>query len=258
MDSGDLLMFEGPRLKLERANYHVQSLSEWDANFFIHEKNYFTEDIPNPDGRTKNRIVRIKNQIPPNISCVIGDAVHNLRTTLDLLACDLVRLNNKSDKDVYFPFCWDASKLEEMIQRRNIHRAAPDVVDLIRSLKPYKDGNPLLRGIHDLDIADKHHALIPFAGAALQATQSLNFAKGWYVQRRVEDVHIRNVRDGTVLETNVPIGFIASEHDPIFQLTFAPIDPFPSEPVSETLTNLSKLIASIIQTFETHLQRGDQ
>lgn len=248
-------MFDGSKLKVKRANSHIKALSEWDANFFVREKSYFVEEVPNPDGLTKTRVVRVRNQIPADTSCLIGDAVHNLRASLDLLACDLVRLNNASADNVYFPFCRNASELENMIQRRNMHRAAPDIVDLVRAMKPYKDGNPMLRGIHDLDITDKHHSLIPVASAALQASLILSFTGGPLAHMRSkDDCYVQNVSDGTVLDTNMPVDFQTFEHDPIFQLAFAPGDPFEGEPISGTLEKLAKLSAGVIQTFETHLR----
>ena len=51
-----------------------------------------------------------------------------------------------------------------MIEKRHINRAAPEVVQIIRSLKPYKGGNEALRAIHDLDIFDKHKTIIPCLG----------------------------------------------------------------------------------------------
>ena len=96
---------------------------------------------------------------------IIGDVVHNLRCALDLLATDIVRLNGASAKGVYFPFAEDHNKLEEQIKRKNVNRAHRDCVALIRSIKPYAGGNALLRGLHDLDIQDKHQALIPMLHA---------------------------------------------------------------------------------------------
>jgi hypothetical protein len=54
-----------------------------------------------------------------------------------------------------------ADKLDDMIRRRHFDRAGTDAVALLRSLKPYHNGNAALRVIHDLDIRDKHQALIP-------------------------------------------------------------------------------------------------
>lgn len=95
------------------------------------------------------------------MSAIVGDIIHNLRAALDLMAAELCRLNKESDDGVYFPFCETADKLAEMIKRRKFDRAGPAAVRLLTELKPYKGGNAALRGIHDLDIQDKHQSLIP-------------------------------------------------------------------------------------------------
>jgi hypothetical protein len=92
--------------------------------------------------------------VPLDFAAIIGDAIHNLRTSLDLLACELVRANGQSDKDVHFPFAESAAELPVAIRKRFMHRAKPDVVALIEKVQPYTGGNHSLRAIHDLDIMD--------------------------------------------------------------------------------------------------------
>lgn len=95
---------------------------------------------------------------PESLGAIVGDIVHNLRSALDLSACELVRSAGQSDEDVYFPFSRTPEDLGLMIERRHLDRAGPDAINLIQSLKPYHNGNKALRLIHDLDI---HRALIP-------------------------------------------------------------------------------------------------
>ncbi len=109
---------------------------------------------------------RIRQPVPLALSPIIGDAVHNLRASLDLALCDLVRLNERSIDGVLFPFCRSAADLPGMIKRRNVHRAGKDVVELIHSMRPYQSGYEGLRAIHDMDVADKHQTLLPVLGAA--------------------------------------------------------------------------------------------
>jgi hypothetical protein len=91
---------------------------------------------------------------------IVGDAIHNLRSALDLMASELARINGRSDKSVYFPFSDSADTFDEAIKKKNFHRTGQDSVDLLREFSPYRGGNEDLRAIHDLDISDKHTALI--------------------------------------------------------------------------------------------------
>jgi hypothetical protein len=157
--------FEASKLKLERAAEHLQEF-EAAGLAYLNSKPCTIVVEPFPGGLheqmgTQSWNARIRKPMPIKFSALIGDFIHNLRTALDLLVCDLVTINGKSAEDVYFPYCAKAADLPHMVRRRNIHRAGSDVVALIESMKPYKGGNIALRVIHDLDVTDKHHALLP-------------------------------------------------------------------------------------------------
>jgi hypothetical protein len=161
--------FEASRLKIERARRHLNELRQATSTFLDRKPvEVVVEKWPEaPETLQMTAWTgRIRESVPREFSTIIGDLVHNLRTALDLLACDLVRLNGKEPNDVYFPFAGTAGDLEKMIRKRNMHRAGENVLRVLRSLKPYKGGNEMLRAIHDLDIDDKHKALIPAVHAA--------------------------------------------------------------------------------------------
>lgn len=100
---------------------------------------------------------------PRDIDVLVGDAVHNLRATLDLLVVEAV--GDKNATDVSFPFCASVDALEVMLKKRGVDRAPVGVQEYIRDLKPYHDGNSVLRALHDLDLQDKHRRLIPAAAS---------------------------------------------------------------------------------------------
>lgn len=104
--------------------------------------------------------------VPANMALIIGDIIHNLRVSLDLLATDLVRINNKSPRKVYFPFANSKSEIDKQIKDKNFHRASDEAIALLRdAIKPFggDDGNGLLYALHNADIMDKHKLLIPVA-----------------------------------------------------------------------------------------------
>lgn len=104
-----------------------------------------------------------------NIPLAIGDAIHNLRSALDHLACDAVRLNHRSTKDVYFPFGTTAETLEDQIVRKNFNRASPEAIQLLREQEPWRGGRLALRAVHDLDVKDKHELIIPVMSVTSKA-----------------------------------------------------------------------------------------
>lgn len=98
---------------------------------------------------------------PAELALVLGDAIHNLRASLDLLAAALVLRNGRSVKGVYFPFAATADGLDDQIRQKKFDRAGKPAVELLKRVAPYRGGNELLRGLHDLDILDKHQLIIP-------------------------------------------------------------------------------------------------
>ena len=245
--------FEAPKLKLRRAARHLDELGQ-DIGAFLGRKP-FALVIEQPDWWTASWpihawTIRIREAVPHDLSAIIGDAIHNLRAALDLLACDLVRLNGKSDKGVQFPFSADAADLPHQIKSKNLNRAAPDVVRLLTSLKPYRGGNLALRAVHDLDIQDKHQALIPVAnfveapGGTMMIGGRANLIPNW---------ESKVTHDGQVL-VMMPVMGNLSLGDEIaakFALIFGENDVLAGREVVEALHSLMELVAGIVKSFET-------
>lgn len=115
--------FDGPRLKLRRARYHIGDLAEQIRAYLKREPFYLEIEAQKPGENWafgKKWTLKVREEVPPDFSAVIGDVVHNLRASLDVLACELVRANGQSDDGVYFPFADSAAELENMIARRAI------------------------------------------------------------------------------------------------------------------------------------------
>lgn len=167
--------FDAPRLKIERAKKHRDEFMDAIRAYMAGDPiRLIVEELKKFPGM-HCWVVRFVEPMPTEMSAIIGDVIHNLRTALDLTAADLVKLHGKSVKGVYFPFCAKESDLDEMIRSRKFDRAGPAAVALLKALKPYKGGNPELRAIHDLDILDKHQALLPMASAALTPSMNISF-----------------------------------------------------------------------------------
>lgn len=152
--------FAPSRLKLRRASDHIEELDRNIAQYVYREPVLVTTSKHPELGYYAWRTECVL-AAPTYLAAIFGDAIHNMRSALDLLAVDLVRLKKKSERKVRFPFAASADELDEQIKESNLRRAGPEVVDLIRSLRPFKDGNAALRYIHDLDVMDKHQMTLP-------------------------------------------------------------------------------------------------
>ncbi|SEC57945.1 hypothetical protein SAMN05519104_1649 [Rhizobiales bacterium GAS188] len=150
-----------PSVKIQRARKHLAELEAEVASFIIGKPIKFTVEAIEANGERTFIFNMHMGAVPETLGAIIGDIIHNLRAALDLTACEMVRAAQQSDVGVYFPFSESAEELDGIIRRRHFDRAGAEAVALLQSLKPYRNGNTSLRSIHDLDIHDKHRALIP-------------------------------------------------------------------------------------------------
>lgn len=155
-------MFEGPRLKIKRANQHIADLQN-AIDVFI--KTDFCSFGIEFDAGTGNQVVRFKmtKAGPCDLPLVIGDAIHNLRSALDLAYCEILTAIGQKPTE-YFEE--DRGKLVTRLSSGPM-KAAPDIIDVIADvIKPYATARNPLFILHNLDISDKHLLLIPTFGIA--------------------------------------------------------------------------------------------
>lgn len=148
-----------PILKLERAKHHINELSG-QINSYLSDNPFEFVIRDDPKANQRTYFVKTKKPIPNSFPLLIGDAVHNLRTALDILIFNMAGEKTPKPDAVQFPFCKDAVSLERTIEKRQIKFAGENVVNAIHALKPYPGGDELLCGLHSLDISDKHRLVI--------------------------------------------------------------------------------------------------
>jgi hypothetical protein len=254
-------LFVAPAQKIARARRHITEASAECASFFARKPYAVIVESALPGANAADfRVWRIhvREPLPDHLSSVIGDAVHNLRSSLDLLACDLVHHNNGNVSGVYFPFANSEAGMEKAIKDKNMRRASPAVVALLRFMKPYRGGNADLRALHDLDIHDKHKGPIAIVSAVttplLQAAPIVGPDKipripAW--TSALADGHILLMVPPFL---SPPIG---TELPSNFRLVLPEGTPFAGHDVIPTLHRLAQHVASTLEAFRT-LCLGDK
>lgn len=149
----------GPRLKIERAKHHVNDLNE-QLDAFLARRPFKLVVRYKPKRSQAILAVKTEEAIPPALSLVIGDAVHNLRSALDLTLYAMAHAKSPSPHKIQFPFPRKKEGLEGAINSGHVKFAGENVAEAVRRLQPYPDGNELLCGLHALDVRDKHWLLI--------------------------------------------------------------------------------------------------
>ena len=233
--SAPAFSLQDSRQKVTRARHHLADLEQSIDEYF--KTDWYEVKLTQcaPDEELDFTIETTIKGRPLNFSEIAGDTIHNLRAALDLMAVSVVAANGGNTNGVLFPFCDNADFLDQIIKKRNFHRASKEAVDEIRKLKPFKGGNLALRALHDLDIQDKHHSLVPMAKnvttpqigpATDSAGNPLGFAQGKL------QFEIKGSDRPTVI-------FIFPNGGPLAQ-----------QPIVPTLHELVKLVSGILDTFE--------
>jgi len=156
--------FDLIRVKIERAEQHIQDLNAAIDTFFL-GKPY--EVGTKSDPQTRELIyymVRVEN-VPLSIAAICGDALQNLRTALDHLASQLVSTAGGGERSdsAAFPIGASAKKYKAMVARKveGMGQRAKNAIDAV---EPYEGGKgDVLWRLHALNNIDKHRLLLTVA-----------------------------------------------------------------------------------------------
>lgn len=247
--------FEGSKRKIARANKHIAELETLLADFASKVVlNFERED----QGENWLWLPRFSMPAPCDVPIIMGDAVHNLRTSLDVMICDLARLRGASTVTrLDYPFEEDKEKLDKKLASAKYKKLGVDIHDAIRATKPFtKGGHPGLRGLHDLDILDKHEIAIPVylvARARIPMMQQIAQMTGHPLLKMLARGGAYPVHEGSKLSIRKDLGEPVDVLDfsgakPIPQLP--PGLPFAEKPIVEVLKGLSQLSAQVVAAFE--------
>ncbi|MEM6429306.1 MAG: hypothetical protein AAF708_08720 [Deinococcota bacterium] len=251
---------KGPMIKVNRAKSHLDELSR-SVKEFMGSTPYEIVTREEDDGDLVYR-VKIKSEPPVEWSAIIGDIVHNLRSSLDLLAWQLVIHNGKTpDKSVYFPIGLAETGYGKQL-RSSIGNASSKSKKLIRRLKPFLGGNKILTQLHALDICDKHR-LILIVGSAhkhILVTLILPVPADWIPQNFKFPTLALNPADRQFPLTDGSEVFRVmkaarqndsiADHSIVFELAFGDAEEVKGLPLLETLSDMEAYVRKIMGIFE--------
>ncbi len=183
-------------VRIDRAKLHL-------ADYEARTKPYLAEClravIHEYDEQRSEYVLRIGQipAIPHDLSAILGDAIHNLRISLDYLAWQLaLATGQQPGTGTFFPVretpgtAKDGSRLLPDIQPG----MPQHVRTLLDQVQPYQYNHPhnhQLAVLHRLDIADKHHDLL----ATIIDAKSV----GWFGDANPTAVNQGPYEDGSVI-----------------------------------------------------------
>jgi hypothetical protein len=142
MNARDRLELIG--VKIGRANEHFRTL-EIEVRQYLDSKPYSIGVKRHPESRRLIYFVENVNPTPIKLSAILGDVIHNLRSSLDHLAYQRVRVGTGTQPSsrVYFPIADDNAKYPEQ-RTRQMNGATQAAITAIDALAPYRGGNDTL------------------------------------------------------------------------------------------------------------------
>jgi hypothetical protein len=219
----------------------------------------------NPEAAELSFISKQDKPIPDSFALILGDAIHNLHSALDIALFGMIGDKAKFPEKVSFPFAKRAESLDETIKNRQADLAGENVVRAIKFLKPYPTGNELLNGLHTLDITDKHKLIITVGlasdyiaddlhridrGFPISGGGVLRLAAGATItiqHRRKRGHALRSAIHGARTTEYEP------QLQPVFQICFGDSDPFTGYPIiiklHEMVAGVSKAVTDLVAAF---------
>jgi len=166
------------QLKLGRVDKHMEALDE-SIKAFLEPKPYSAKRVLERDGRDHVLIWNDYVEPPDVFGLIAGDAIHNLRSSLDHMAVELakagatiqgVTMTAKEIEGIQFPIVLLEDDYAKQLRRGRLKYVEPAAQAFIESSQPYRmtpkmsaRNNVYL--VSELDNADKHR-LLTTAGLA--------------------------------------------------------------------------------------------
>lgn len=149
-------MFEMSRMKIRRADALIIDYRNI-ADEFLKTNPY--EVYISHDAHYTN-VVGVVHALPPwEMSMILGDAIHNLRSALDILANDALCAEGKNaNRGASFPIYKLEDKFEKALSK-NMMGASEELRSIVRRWQPFNFDTSWIRRLHDIDIVDKHRSI---------------------------------------------------------------------------------------------------
>lgn len=232
--------------KIGRANHHLLEF-EKSAKSYFDKHPWHVAMVPEKRGRRFVIPAGERRSFPDRtFSLIIGDIVHNLRTSLDyILAACATAQGNKIDQ-TEFPFGRSKSDILPRMRRR-VQPAGAIAEKLVLAARPYRRGNKLLWAMAELDRQDKHRLVVPTACLTRVAIT----AGGW--NGLPPKTVFGEFRDGKGALVEPALGYekalmMEASYNP--EIVFAHRSPLRRRPCIASLWAMSSATATVLQSFE--------
>lgn len=252
------------RAKIERAQKHLGDLDA-EIRSFLRTSPYQIVSERDPQTQEVRYCATRVTDVPLTISVGAADILHNLRSALDHLACELVIVGgNYPTRNTGFPVfaSFAIYKAQAAAKVQGMRR---DAVEAIEAIKPYKGGNDALWRLQILNNIGKHRLLntVGLVYRFQEVTPSvLEYLRKIWSSRpswpspdspdaaRLFDIDRRHspLMPGDVVFTDSPNADVTEHKTFQFDVTFQ--EAFAGRlPITETLAEILNVVDDIVLSF---------
>ncbi|HSY93511.1 MAG TPA: hypothetical protein VK812_19270 [Candidatus Binatus sp.] len=246
------IQFTDARWKIRWASRHIAKI-----NAFLHALNApdgytVREDF---DAQTGQQFIEygFKRKFPGKVLALhIGDAVHSLNCALDYSWMKTLKKISPASVSAYskFPIYSESSGVENALRSNKIKEDSALHKIFTSEIKPYAGGNDALWTIHEIDIADKHHLLIPSLEVGVTSLSLKNDKQG-----------TRNVLCVFTLENlyryNIPENETFQGNDAVnVKVVFGEEIPPKGQEIIPILRKLPREVLNIVERLERLVETG--
>lgn len=247
------------RAKVEWAKKHIRDLYAL-TNAVPAQPHFYSVSLKKSDPQRPADFLNIaihKGALAEQVALYTGDALHNLRSSLDILFCRVVKWCGGQDTPwTHFPIrdgreqvC---ERLDKTLKKKQISTAVRDFI--LNTIKPYKAGNFSLWALHELNMMDKHQLLIPTFGLVRISGIRLRNEKDEIIE--VPPIYTESTFDSRLDENWGWNLTLENQGSAQVAVIFDLRTPYPAEPVIMALDAITKEVSRAIEAFELLLASG--
>lgn len=250
-----VMKFPTSHKKIQRANKHIADIHELGLAFGRHPDCYAARIDNDVESGQNFFCIDIREDLFPadEIALTAGDAMHNLRSALDLMFYQIILAHRgvithwtnfpvRDTREALIDH-WLNSALK---QGQVTPKLGAFIVDTI---KPYTAGNHSLWALHQMNISDKHEFFVPALKFVAIVNISLEDDKGRTIGRTGyamdESCRIR-LRDADGRKVT-----IKDKGHATLAVLFGPDTLFENQPIFMTLAGISEEVTRTVEAFES-------
>lgn len=239
--------------KIQRANQHISDIHDMLLAFGRLPDSY-TLWVDNDIETGQNSLcVDFRWDLFPadDIALTIGDALHNLRSALDLMYYQVVlSCGGKPSDYTRLPIFEERKKVESWLESALKKRQLSTEVFLfiLDTIKPYATGNPLLYALREMNDRDKHQLFVPVLKSVMLIDVRLEDDKGsqvgstgYYTDASFR-IRLMDARDRKVT--------VRKKGHASPTVVFGPETPFQEESVLISLTRITEEVRRTVEACE--------